>query len=70
MTSAFYWTGKLDRQYLRTCTVYRLLKSGRIGQSQANEIANRPLRAGSKPRDYLRGTIEIWRSGPLKDMRP
>lgn len=47
-------TGKLDRVYLRTCAVYRLLKHGRIDKARALEIA-----------PHLRATIEIWLSGPL-----
>lgn len=70
MTSAFYLTGKLDRQYLRTCTIYKLLKSGKIGQAEANALAARKIRGNFAKGEYLRGTIEIWKSGPLKDMRP
>jgi hypothetical protein len=63
-------TGKLDRQYLRTCTIYRLLKAGKIGQAEANELAARKIRGMFKQGDYLRGTIEIWKAGSLKAMRP
>ena len=70
MASAFYWSGKLDRRYLRTCAVYKMLKSGRIGQSDANEIANRKIRGEPRQADYLRGTIEMWKGGPLKEMLP
>lgn len=65
----------LDRIYLRTCAVYRLLKHGHIDKTKAIELADRPLRRGSpafpqyKQRGYLNGTIEIWLSGPLKDRR-
>ena len=70
MASAFYWSGKLDRQYLRTCAVYRMLKHNRIGQAEANEIANRRIRGVGWHENYLRGTIEIWKAGPLKEMLP
>ena len=70
MASAFYWSGKLDRRYLRTCAVYRLLKLGKIGQAEAGQIANRKIRGEPRQPDYLKGTIEIWKSGPLKDMLP
>ncbi len=70
MASAFYWNGRLDRQYLRTCTIYRMLKSGRIGQAQANEIADRKIRGFPKHDGYLKGTIELWKNGPLKGMKP
>jgi hypothetical protein len=62
----------LDRIYLRTCAVYRLLKHGRIDKAKAIELADRPLRPGSKrypqfkSKGYLNGTIEIWLNGPLK----
>lgn len=61
---------ELDRLYLRTCAVYRLLKNGHIGQAQALDLSNRPLRRGSKPPNYLRGTIELWKAGALKGMKP
>jgi hypothetical protein len=51
--------GSLDRVYLRTCAIYRLLKGGWIGQRRAIEIAPR-----------LTATIEIWKNGPLKGMKP
>ncbi len=55
----------LDFLYLRTCAVYRLLKSGRIDKAAAIALANRPLRRGYKSRNYLNATIEIWLAGPL-----
>lgn len=61
--NCFYMTldNRIDRRYLRTCTIYRLLKSGRIGAKEGNEIANRPIRGTAKPKDYLKVTIEIWK---------
>jgi hypothetical protein len=63
----------LDRVYLRTCAIYRLLKSKRIGQAQALELQGRRFRCWTyRPvsKDYLTPTIEIWKSGPIKDMLP
>ena len=56
-SNAFRMTpdGSLDRPYLRTCAIYRLLKNGRIDKRRAIEIAPR-----------LTATIEIWLNGPLK----
>lgn len=54
----------LDRKYLRTCAVYRLLKQKRIGFARALELLAE--RHGSN----LRGTVELWRAHPLKDMLP
>ncbi len=48
-------TGKLDRVYLRTCAIYRLLKSGRIDETRAKALA-----------PHLTATIEIWKYGPLR----
>jgi hypothetical protein len=47
-----------------------MLKTGRIGQAAANEIANRKIRGEHRQVDYLRGTIEMWKGGPLKEMLP
>lgn len=66
----------LDRQFLRTCAIYRLLKWRKIDRQKALELQNRPYRAResstgrtSPPRDYLTGTIDIWLGdkGPLSD---
>ena len=63
----------LDRLYLRTCAIYRLLKAGKIDKARALELQNRRFAAReqstdrlSPPRGYLTGTIELWLSGPLK----
>ena len=47
----------LDKQYLRTCAVYKLLKQGRIGKDRAVELLTvpKPIRI-----------VELWLSGPLK----
>lgn len=67
--------GTLDRQYLRTCAIYRLLKHKHIGQAEALQMQNRKWRKGAvhyfRPQpDYLTKTIEIWKNGPLSDMLP
>lgn len=40
MTNAYHMTsdGSLDRQFLRVCTVYRLLIRQRIGKARAVEL--------------------------------
>ena len=60
----------LDRVFLRTCAIYRLLKVGWIGQGEALEMQNRKWRKGGAPRGYLSDTIRIWKDGPLRGMRP
>jgi hypothetical protein len=54
---------RLDRVYLRTCAVYRLLRQGRIGQERAIELLTCP------PKDR-RALTELWKSGPLPGMLP
>jgi hypothetical protein len=56
--------GRLDRPYLRTCVLYRLLKRGKIGQARAIELARQ------YHKDGLRGLIELWKAGPIKYMQP
>lgn len=63
----------LDRLYLRTCAIYRLLKAGRIDKARALQLQNRRYASReastgrcTPPRDYLTKTIEIWLAGPLK----
>jgi hypothetical protein len=60
----------LDRIYLRTCAIYRLLKSGRIGQARAIELQRLPIKGAPRQSDRLIGLIEIWKAGPLKNMQP
>jgi hypothetical protein len=69
--NCFYMTldNRMDRRYVRTCVVFRLLQRGYIGQAEANEIANRPIRGTTKPKDYLKGTIEIWKRH-ISGMKP
>jgi hypothetical protein len=56
-------TGALDREYLRTCAVYRLLRQGRIGAARAVDLLTCPVR-------IRRAVVEIWKAGPLKEMLP
>jgi len=58
--------GSLDRKYMRVCAVYKLLKRHVIGQARALELlAQRHAEAEMKT---LRGTVELWRAGPIRDM--
>jgi hypothetical protein len=60
--------GKLDRKYLRVCSVYRLLRNKIIGQGRALELLAQ--RHNSVEMTGLRRTVEIWRACSIKDMRP
>jgi len=54
--------GRLDRQYLRVCAVYRLLKQRRIGKARALELlADRKV-------PHALGLIETWLAWPLKNI--
>ena len=61
-TSAFRHTRDrtLDRDYLRLCAVYRMLKHKRLGFAAACKLV--------KPNQ--RGTVELWRANSLKEMLP
>jgi hypothetical protein len=63
--NAFHMTPdkRLDRLYLRTCAIYRLLKNGRITRQQALEIQERPIRHTHKRPGYLTNTIQLWKVG-------
>lgn len=55
----------LDRKYLRTCAVYRLLKRQRIGKARALVLlAEKHGRADMLP------LVELWRAHPIKEMLP
>lgn len=54
---------QLDRVYLRTCAVYRLLRQRRIGQARAVALLICPVRTRA-------GLVELWKGGPLPDMLP
>ena len=55
--------GKLDRQYLRICAVYRLLKRGQI-TSKARAVELLKQRRVAVPR----ATVEMWLAHPLKSV--
>lgn len=58
--------GSLDRKYLRVCSVYRLLKKQKIEKARALELlAERHTPSEMKT---LRGTVELWLSGPLRHL--
>ena len=59
----------LDRYYLRTCAIYKLLKHGHIDKAGALELAARPIRGCYAKPDRLNGTIELWLNGPLRSVR-
>lgn len=61
-------TGELDKKYLRVCSVYRLLKRKRIGQARAIDLL--ALRHTAKEMAVLRGTVDLWKQYPIKDMLP
>lgn len=52
--------GKLDKVYMRTCAIYRLLRNKHITVEQAKEIANRPIRGAWRQQGWLDNTIAIW----------
>jgi hypothetical protein len=68
MSNAFRMTrsGKLDRYYLRTCAIYRLLKHGHVDKAGALALARRPVPGCYAQPKRLDATIEIWLKGPLK----
>lgn len=57
----------LDRYYLRTCAIYRLLKHGHIDKAGARQLARRPIPHTYAKPNRLDGTIEIWLAGPLRE---
>jgi len=59
----------LDRYYLRTCAIYRLLKNGGVNRFEAKQVARREIRGMHVKSDRLDGLIDIWLSGPLKDLQ-
>lgn len=58
----------LDREFLRTCAIYRLLKRGYINRDEAKQIARRRVRGCHTKPERLDGTIEIWLNGPLREL--
>jgi len=57
----------LDRPYLRTCAIYRLLKNGRI-RSRARALELLEQRHGKHENRHLDALISIWLNGPLKHL--
>ena len=58
---------RLDREYLRVCAIYKLLKRGAINKIGALSISRRPIPGSHKKSpDWLLATIELWLAGPLK----
>jgi hypothetical protein len=57
--------GSLDREYLRICAIFRLLKHQRITFEQALEIADRPIKGCYRRPGWLANTIAIWKAGPI-----
>ena len=54
--------GSLDKQYLRTCAVYRLLKTGRIDKARAIELLRQRYIS------HAQGVVELWLAHPLKHL--
>ena len=69
MKNAFRCTPdrSLDRYFLRTCAIYRLLKRGHVDKAGAMALARRPVPGIFTKPNRLDATIEIWLKGPLKD---
>ena len=61
-------TGLWNHKYLRVCAVYRLLKRHHIGQARALELLSQ--KHTQKEMLTLRGTVDLWRAHPVKDMLP
>ena len=57
-------SGALNREYLRICAVYRLLKRKHIGKAIACELLAR--RNVENPARL----VALWRSCPIPDMLP
>lgn len=62
------YTGELNRKYLRVASTYRLLKRRHIGKERALKL----LAEVHTPAEMktLRGTVELWKAHPIKDMLP
>ncbi len=56
---------KLDRQFLRTSAVYRMLVRYGVTKDQALEMSQRPFKGKGKPQD-ISATIELWIKNPPK----
>ena len=56
----------LDCKYLRVCAVYRLLRKKIIGRARALQLLAQ--RHTASEMRTLRGTVDLWRAYPIKDM--
>lgn len=55
----------LDKVYLRTCAVYKLLKQRKIGKQRAIELLTIQE---SKYTDTRKNLVELWLAHPLKHL--
>ncbi len=55
--------GSLDKQYLRICAVYRLLKKQRIGKARATQLMK------ARGVKCAPATVEMWMANPLKNIQ-
>lgn len=60
--------GSLDREYLRVCAAYRLTRIHNLSKAECLALTNRKIRHCRKDPDWLKGTVEIWFSGPFKEI--
>lgn len=58
----------LDRQFLRTSAVHRLLRKKRIGFARALELLAERNPKSQMP--IMKACVEQWRANHLKDMLP
>lgn len=64
----FRLSGSLDRQYLRTCAVHKLLARKRIGFARALELL--AARNPQSQMPTMKACVEQWRANHLKEMLP
>jgi hypothetical protein len=55
--------GYIDYQYIRTSCVYKLIRQGKI---TSKSVALYLLEEKHGKNSSIKGTLEIWLSGPLK----
>ncbi len=55
-------TGKLNKEYLRICAVYKLLKSQRVGRARACELL------AARRVECPKRLVEMWCNHPLKHL--
>lgn len=54
--------GSLDRQYLRVCAAYKLMKRGCIGKARAIQLLTE-VRC-----KHATATVELWIANPFKHL--